>query len=114
MRQIFAILLSVFASPAFGSTDVERSEFEQIEHRAQALALSFSAATTREEVLSGLSAEYWAGNQPCSDGCAQNWSLSGGEAVPFTAILRRYSSELNSDNYHYDRPFEAQRAELTL
>lgn len=109
MRLFLAtVALAVFGLPAHAATPAQQAELKRLERRAQSLAIAFSAATTKDNVLHTLGARYWAVSQPCSSDCTQSFFIDGGKTTPYVAHLYRYSSRMNSDNYHYDRPFEAE------
>ena len=90
------------------------TEFTQLQAKAQAFVSTVSTQTQIGQVQAALDTNEGSVDQPCGRMCTRDFEVAGGKAVPFTAMLLQYTSQLTAANYHYDRPFVAEEVLFEL
>ncbi len=84
----------------------------RLTQQLMALADGFGANSQLEDVEAVMGELRWSVDRPCVAVCWR--TVNVGDTDPYAVTLWQFSTKLNSDNYHYDRPFEAEAAVVEI
>ncbi len=116
----YADVLGLTGAMAPGQTKAlpgQSSDPALLQARFLTVADGISLTTQIGDVLPPMGTPSWAIDQPCSNYCARQYEIGedDGDGIDRAQVtLFQLSTRLNADNYHYDRPFEAQAVEVTV
>jgi hypothetical protein len=106
--------LAAMIAVAPATPDASQTELAQLQTKAMAFVSTVATQTEIGQVQAALNTNEGSVDQPCGRMCSRNFEVAGGKTVPFGATLLQYTSRLNANNYHYDRPFEAEEVLFEL
>ena len=94
----------------------QNQQYKILEAGIRDFSSEFDSSHGIEKLINILHKEKYSLEQPCGDTCRRTYTVSGDQGAPYIARLIQFSTRLNSVNYHYDRPFDAELAvfEITV